>query len=200
MSMCLGLTALSDADIERVLRDPPLVWRVVAPDDLEPYERERAARRPSFWARLLGRAPKVPQVADLERPGSGELATDLDKAWHGIHYLLTGTAWEGKAPLNLLVSGGAEVGDVEVGYGPARVLRAEEVRDAFRALEAIRDEELRARFDAEDMLRKEIYPSIWTRKPEEDDVLGYLMGYVGILRAFLAQVAQKGLGLVLHLT
>ena len=200
MGMCLGLAALSDADIDRVLRDPPLVWRVVSPDDPEPYERERAARKPSFWARLLGRGPKGTPVPESELSGTGEPSTDLDKAWHGIHYLLTGTAWEGTAPLNLLVSGGTEVGDVEVGYGPARVLRAQDVRAAFHALEAIRDEELRARFDPEDMVRKEIYPSIWTRKPEEDDVLEYLMGYVGILRAFLAQAVEKELGLVLHLT
>jgi hypothetical protein len=24
---------------------------------------------------------------------------DVDKAWHGIHFLLTGSTWEGEAPL-----------------------------------------------------------------------------------------------------
>ena len=33
MSMILGLTALSDATIARLLADPPLVWRVITPDD-----------------------------------------------------------------------------------------------------------------------------------------------------------------------
>jgi hypothetical protein len=28
--------------------------------------------------------------------GEGDVV-DLDKTWHGIHYLLTGTAWEGDA-------------------------------------------------------------------------------------------------------
>ena len=52
---------------------------------------------------------------------------DIDKAWHGIHYLLTGTAWEGAAPLNFLVAGGRPVGDVDVGYGPARAFSGAEV-------------------------------------------------------------------------
>lgn len=42
----------------------------------------------------------------------------MDKAWHGIHYLLTGTAWEGDPPLNFLVTGGREVGTEEIGIGP----------------------------------------------------------------------------------
>ncbi len=50
-----------------------------------------------------------------------EAEADLDKAWHGIHYLLTGTAWKGEPPLCYLVRGGQTIGDVEVGYGPARV-------------------------------------------------------------------------------
>lgn len=35
MGMCLGLVALSDKNIARVLQDPPLVWRVIAPDNPE---------------------------------------------------------------------------------------------------------------------------------------------------------------------
>lgn len=37
--------------------------------------------------------------------------TRLHKAWHGIHFVLTGSAWGGEPPLNFLVSGGASIGD-----------------------------------------------------------------------------------------
>lgn len=49
----------------------------------------------------------------LDEPSSEEV--DIDKAWHGLHYLLTGTAWEGAPPLNFLAAGGREVGEVESG-------------------------------------------------------------------------------------
>ena len=111
MSMILRMVTLGDANISRVLADPPLVWRVIAPDDPEPYE---SARRPAAsrrsWARIFGR----PRVAEAGPSGEafaladGEgLSTDLDKAWHGIHYLLTGTAGEGRPPLNLPRLGGS---------------------------------------------------------------------------------------------
>ena len=37
---------------------------------------------------------------------NGHDELEVDKAWHGLHFLLTGTAWEGDFPLNFIVSGG----------------------------------------------------------------------------------------------
>jgi hypothetical protein len=199
MSMCLGLVALSDANIARVLEDPPLVWRVIAPDDPEPYQAARAEQtKPSLLSKLFGGAAR--RLPDLEMSGDEGLSTDLDKAWHGIHYLLTGTAWEGEHPHNFLLGGGTEVGTIDVGYGPARVLTAAETREALEALRQIGDADLRARFDPKDMLAREIYPEIWARKPEEEDTLGYLMEYFETLRGFLDQVVDAGLGVVVYIS
>jgi len=198
--MCLGLATLSDANINRVLSDPPLVWRVIAPDDPEPFDAARAAqRKPTLLSRLFGRRQEVSAGADLDPTATGDVS-DLDKAWHGIHYLLTGSAWEGDPPLNFLVSGGRAVGDIDVGYGPARVLTAAEIRKAHDALRALTDEALRARFDPEDMIAKEIYPEIWDRSSADDDTLGYLMEYVQVLRRLLDQAVAKSLGLVVYLS
>lgn len=200
MSMCLGIATLDDANISRVLSDPPLIWRVIAPDDPEPLEAARAAKRkPTLLSRLFGRRQDVSARADLDLSVAGE-ASDLDKAWHGIHYLLTGTAWEGDPPLNFLVSGGRAVGDIDVGYGPARVLTSEETRKARDALRALTDDDLRARFDPTDMIAKEIYPEIWDRSPADDDTLGYLIEYVQVLRRFLDQAVVKKFGLVVYLS
>jgi len=195
--MCLGLVALSDANIRRILRDPPLVWQVIAPDDPSPYEAARAQQpKATLLSKLFGRGNLSQNAPDLEMSSAEGLSTDLDKAWHGIHYFLTGTAWEGEHPHNFLVSGGTAVGGIDVGYGPARVLTAAETREARDSLRAITDEELKARFNPQDMLAKEIYPGIWTREPEEDDTLGYLMEHVQILRDFLDQAVHQGLGIV----
>src|SRR5829696_624222 len=179
MSMILGLVALSDANIARVLQDPPLVWLVVAPDDPEAYEnaRNEEAKKPTLLSKLFRRAQPVTSAPDLEMSGVEGLETDLDKAWHGIHYFLTGTAWEGEPPRNFLVSGGTEVGNIEVGYGTARVLTAAQTREALDAVNELSDEDLKARFNPQDMLAKEIYPEIWDRDRADDDTLNYLMEY-----------------------
>jgi Domain of unknown function (DUF1877) len=201
MSMCLGLVALSDANISRLLQDPPLVWRVIAPDDPEPYEAARAEQaKPTLLSKLFRGAKRTEGLTDLEMSAAEGFSTDLDKAWHGIHYFLTGTAWEGEHPHNFLVSGGKEVGSIDVGYGPARVLMAAETREVLDALIALRDEDLRARFNPQDMLAKQIYPKIWARKPEEEDTLGYLMEYVETLRGFLGQAVDEGLGIVVYIS
>lgn len=176
MSMILALTTVEDSTIRRLLEDPEQVWRVLAPDDSDMHP---------------------PRPMDLVE-GEGH-STDLDKAWHGIHYLLTGTEWEGTGPAAFLLAGGREVGDVDVGYGPARALSASEVRAAQEHLAGIADAELRSRFDPADMLEKDIYPTIWDRAPEDDDTLGYLIEYVGILRAFLAETVAQKRGLLIHI-
>lgn len=202
MSMCLGMVTLEDANIARVLADPPLIWRVIIPDDPEPYEEaRRAARTPSLLGRLLGRkaAPDAP-VVDLDLADDELVTGDLDKAWHGIHYLLTGTAWEGEPPLNLLVSGGPEVGSIDVGYGPARVLVSGMVKEAHDALEQVSDETLRSRFRPDDMMKLKIYPEIWDRDPSDDDTLGYLMDYVATLRGFLKEAVEEKRGIVVYVS
>lgn len=183
----MGLTTLRDENIVRILADPPLVWQVLAPDDPEIYADARDEAGGEGGAALaLGE-------------GEGD-DVGLDKAWHAIHYLLTGTAWDGDPPLDLLVTGGTPVGDVDVGYGPARALTAAEVAEAHRALDGLSDEELRGRFDPAAMTDADIYPSIWDRAPEEDDVLGYVMGHLAELRAFLARAAGAGMGAVISLS
>jgi hypothetical protein len=189
MGTVMGLVAVSDGTIRRLLADPPLVWKLLAPDDPEPYQEARADST-------------VPgdDDEDLEL-GEGEGDhLHLDKSWHGIHYLLTGTAWEGNPPLDLLVSGGEPIGDIEVGQGPARALTATQVAEASRALAALSDESIRSRFDPPAMLAAKIYPEIWARPPAEDDTLGYLVDYLGQLRRYLARQASAGMGVVISLS
>ena len=50
------------------------------------------------------------------------------------------------------------------------------------------------------MLAKRIYPDIWARDPAEQDSLGYLIEHVRILRGFLDQAVDEGLGIVLYIS
>lgn len=201
MGMCLSLLTLSDENIQRLRKDPPLVWQAIAPEDPEIYQAARAEEaKHGFLSKLFGRSQPPAEVPDLTMSSAEGQSTDLDKAWHGIHYLLTGTSSDGDHPRNFLVSGGSDVGKIDVGYGPARTLTAMETREVNAALAALTDEHLRAKFNPKDMIAKQIYPEIWDRDPADDDTLGYLMEYVHVLRGFIGQAVNDGMGLLVYIS
>jgi Domain of unknown function (DUF1877) len=125
---------------------------------------------------------------------------DLDKSWHGIHFLLTGSAWEGEVPLNFLVSGGTPVGEVDLGYGPARALSSADVRVLNSALEALLPAELHSRFAPEAMMAADIYPAIWDRPLAEDDTRDYVVSYYESLREFVSETASAGEALLVFMS
>jgi hypothetical protein len=196
MGMCLGLCSINATSLQKVLADPPLIWRVIAPDDPEAYEMARPKR--GLLGRMFG--GKAPPAQDLVLGKDEVQGTDLDKAWHGIHYLLTGTAHEGEGPISWLLTGGEDVGDVDVGYGPARALSPAEVREFQQALAAVTPEDLRARFNPVEMRTLNIYPDIWDRDPAEDDSLGYCLDYFKVLRSFVDETVSRKQALVIYLT
>ena len=197
MGMRLGLTAVDDETVRAVLADPPLIWKVLAPGDEEMYLRSRNAGG-SWLSRLFGKRKVAPVVAATVSAPTRE--ADLDKAWAGIHYLLTGTAWNGIKPLNFLLLGGEAVGSIDVGYGPARAFYSAEVREISNALSEIGESELRKRFNPSEMMKLKVYPEIWNRDVEEDDTIGYCVEYYKELRVFLAAAAKEGSGIIISIT
>jgi hypothetical protein len=117
---------------------------------------------------------------------------DLDKAWHGLHYLLTGTAWGGEAPLNSLLVGGEQVGDEEehdVGYGPARILLPPQVSAFSQALDTISSVEIGKRFNSKEMIELDIYPNIWGQ--EDEEVEEWMQGSLTELKKFLQRAVAQ---------
>jgi len=110
--------------------------------------------------------------------------------------MFTHSEWEGDPPLNFITCGGKVVGNIDLGYGPARVFTAEDVSKIYDVLKHIDHEYLRNRFNPEDMMQKKIYPEIWDRNTEEDDTLDYCIEYFDILETFIAKAVEKRLGLL----
>jgi Domain of unknown function (DUF1877) len=192
MSMIANFRSLSDDDLGALLENPARVEQLLYGDD--PFSGTNGE-----VVSLFGDTSQPPSEADSwEQDGDGD-ELDVDKAWHGIHFLLTGTAWEGSFPLNFIVSGGKEIGDVDVGHGPARALTSEDVRRLDAELEPLTSEEMMRRFDPEQMTRLQIYPEIWDRDPDDDDSLGYLIEYYTDLRDFVRRTAERGHGLLIYL-
>lgn len=94
---------------------------------------------------------------------------DLGVAWHGLHFLLNGSAWGGGKPLYDAVLGGTPLGD-PTSYEPIRYVAPAEVEAVAEALPD--PDQLVHRFTHRAMKQAELYPEgAW----EESDVLTSLL-------------------------
>ena len=84
--------------------------------------------------------------------------------------------------------GGTEIGE-DLGYGPARYVPADEVKEIYKELEQITEEELRKRFDPGKFKEFKIYPFGGYFK--EDD-LEYLVQHFKRLKDFYKRTVDKG--------
>jgi hypothetical protein len=119
---------------------------------------------------------------------------DLGKAWHGLHYLLSGAVdiEPGESAAGRAVLGGTEVGEDFSGYGAARCFSPAEVGEVAEALAAASENEVMARFDPEQMAALQIYPFGWDEPDDRDWLLESLRG----LRRFYGDAAANGRAIV----
>ncbi len=115
----------------------------------------------------------------------------LEKAWHGLHFLLTGEVWGGEGPLAFLLAGGAQVGDDEEA---PRWFTPQETANIHHALSGVSGDTLWSRFDANEMEQREIYPGIWDE--DEEDLKEEYLTYFHELKQVVAAAVQSGRGLL----
>jgi len=135
--------------------------------------------------------PAPPSDNPLWPPAGPGEQVDLDKAWHGLHFLLTGTDDGGTEPANYLTEGGEYLGDDD--DVQARLLRPDQVRALAAYLATLDGDELTRRFDPERMTKLGIYPDVIWKRPEETDApRGFLLDAFSDLREFVGGVARDG--------
>jgi Domain of unknown function (DUF1877) len=120
----------------------------------------------------------------------------LNKAWHAIHFALTGSRLGGDEPLNFLIAEGTPVGEVDVGYGPARVLTSSQVREIAGVLASIEPSEVAARVDLQRFDEEVIYPGNWQTNGIGVD---YVVDNYRDMRTLILRLARQGQGLVLYI-
>ncbi len=120
----------------------------------------------------------------------------LDKAWHGIHYLLTGAADGVYPPPGNVICGGAylEIPAEDDDVDPPFVFDPDDVEDIWEGFQAIPLDDLMAHYNPADMETKMIYPSIWVRDGAE--ALDYLLHYYEELVEFFDIAHQRQLAVV----
>ena len=132
-----------------------------------------------------------------------ERLLDIDKAWSGILYLLTGKAFASGSPedevdnLNrIFFSAQFFDEDMDVGYGPAHYLTPEQVVGIHHKIASLTEADLKARYDTEAMNEEEeLYPSLdWN-----EEIFEYLYFHFQALQSFFATAASKGEAIVTYL-
>lgn len=116
---------------------------------------------------------------------------DIDKSWHGLHFLMTGTAWAGDPPLNFILRGGTEVAGSD--GSTTRLYSSSQLREIHRALQAVDPLQLKSAYDPAAMMNLEIYPGIWERDAHAFD---YCIDHLASLKRFVARADQGSLGMV----
>jgi hypothetical protein len=89
---------------------------------------------PSDVAKRLEREPAFFHEVTATYNHPAAKSCSLEKAWHGLHYLLTGTAWETDGPAAFIVAGGREIEGSNGGYGAARLFTPDQTRQIETAL------------------------------------------------------------------
>ncbi len=200
MGMCLALHSVSDTNIDRIITSPSLIWRLLAPDDPEIYTEAVAAKnKTGFLIRLFGKkqSPTAIESPNLEFVEGENRDDDLDKSWQGIHYCLNQTDYEAEPPMDFITVGGELAGDIDVGYGPARLLRSDTVKVIEQKLSQLSRHQLYQNYDPAAMDKLDIYPNIWLR--DGDEGFEYIAEYFQSLKDFVEHCSQHNLGMAIYL-
>ncbi len=195
MSMIGNLARIPEEVRVSLHQHPESITRLLYPDfDFQPYIRK------TFLSRLFGKKPPLPEPLEERKPEipASDLV-DLDKSWHILHYLLTGSDWEGPFPQGFLVSCGRAVGDIDIGYGPARSFSSEEVREIAAYLKMLDRVSLRGRLAPDRLRGLEIYPSYWTKSEDLEDDWERLESGIGCLTDFVGETAERGMALLVYI-
>ncbi|KFF24637.1 hypothetical protein IW16_20195 [Chryseobacterium vrystaatense] len=123
---------------------------------------------------------------------NSENLVDIDKAWDGIIFLLTGRnlfdAYD--HPLSkILFSGQIIDEEQDLGYGPAHYSTPEQVSELNSQISVITMDSLKPNFDPKKMTESDVYPSIWD---EGDDAFDYLADGFSTVQKVYAEAAKNG--------
>ncbi|GAB2844336.1 hypothetical protein GCM10027277_10140 [Pseudoduganella ginsengisoli] len=175
--------AVSDGNIRRVLADPPLVWRLVEPEDDALYLAE-------IGFDSCAHAPSVPS---LVYTGHERYLLDLDRLWDGL-----GACLKTCAPrMPCFFDDAQPLGHIDVGYGPALYHRSAAMARIAEACAGISEDQLVAAMKTADF--DGVYlGDMWETGSAE--LATCLKDCFADFQAFAAFAARHQLGAVIHMT
>ena len=122
---------------------------------------------------------------------------DIDKAWDGLIFLLTGQSFTTAEHnlVRLLFSGQLIDEEQDLGYGPAHYLTPEQVYELNSEISSITSSDLKRNFNPEKMNEQEVYPGIW----DEEDAFDYINdGFLEVKNVF-SEASKNGEAIITFL-
>ncbi len=121
--------------------------------------------------------------------------TDIDKAWDGIIFLLTGKNFmQSNGPVMEAFFSGQLVNEAQdLGYGPAHYVMPRQVVEINALLQSIEQEDLKKAFQPQKMTEAEVYPNSWD---EGEEIFDYILENFEIFKERYAQAAAAGDALI----
>jgi len=206
MGMHGHLREIAPAELERLQENPEAVEEFIHGKMLVQLAKiEAAVDEQSKNARATGRElspgeerkirseafKKLMEESPLQ-DGPDEDGLRLEKSWHVLHYLLTGTTKEAPPPFGNAIMGGEEIGE-ERDYGRVRFLTTPQVREVTAALASVTKEELFRRCDIQVMAAAKV---IYACRDESE--LALALHYFEQVSRYYADAADRGNAMLLY--
>ncbi|SCW31754.1 protein of unknown function [Paenibacillus tianmuensis] len=132
---------------------------------------------------------------------------DIDKAWDIINFVLTGQSMMNMGehmenmnnlpPIFHIVLGGKEISNEDIGYGSARYLTNQEVKECYLSIKGMTKEDFQKRSDIEKMLENVVHPLMEDEDGEE--VFEYSYHHFEALQSFFEQASSEDKYMLLYI-
>jgi hypothetical protein len=183
MGIVYSLIAVRPKTVETLRNNPKGVAEFVY-GDASIYEEPT----PGLLQRLFGKSEPAPRLIPARRDGD---EIDLDKSWHILHYLLTGSDNAIESPLNIIADESNKLAEIDLGYGPPFVINPDAVSRFAKAAAEVSDEQLLSRLRPSEMPLDTLYLGDAVR--EDPDEMGeYAVENFHFLRDFAQRAADAG--------
>jgi Domain of unknown function (DUF1877) len=206
MALAMGVTCslhrATASEVQRLRADPDEVVGFLEGNGSAPQTREVRPKGVFGWLLRLTPITITEVVPESEGgtpidPPDPDRSIEIEKAWHGLHFLLTGLADGGEEPACYFMRGGEDLDD----EGQSRALGPDQVRRLSEYLSSLTAADLAQRFDPERMTTLKIYPSvIWKRADPSESPLEWLTASFEEVRRFIAKAAAAGDGVVINIS
>ena len=198
MGVGMTLQAASDQKIDELARDARALDDFIRLGGNE--DSANGAALQAILANASALDPRFNSLIDIfgwRKKAGQELgpSLDLDRSFQALHYLFTGSPYQGREPQCFLLHGGRDIGLYQREF-KVRAISSSQLIDFELALRPIDEEELMRRYNGKAMTAADIYPAVmWDRG--DDEARNFLCEKLKDLKRFLERARAINEGMVM---
>lgn len=122
----------------------------------------------------------------------------IDKAWHAIHFTLTGCPFGGEDDniFSKLVMSGNVFMEID-GEPPAMLITANDVKKLSEAMDSLEEQQFREKFNISEMLENNIYPVM--DDENEEEFFDYVWANLIELKKFIEEAVNERQAVIFYI-